>query len=405
MHGRYRRNLTPPRPPPPVGANTVYRMALIDYSPAPDDARPVLAWWACLSSVAAFNVAVLLRSARSTHSSNRRRLPPWLRSLRDGQCAASTAYVLGCAYRSVLPCHHTLRRALVRSVASTGFAGRSVATLAELGVAAQASLLLREIGTATGRGAATSASRAIVPAVAIAELSSWHACATSNYAGSVLEEGLWAACALLVAICLAGCMREYEAGGEQRIFVRRAVREKKGHDGRASSAVFCDACPVVAAAASLLPLLVRRRPDACPRRPRSISHPPRIFFIFSPVASRNNLQLILSVVYFAYMVCVDVPNYVRAHLADAARGATYRPPRDGLRSLQNIDEHDLTWRYDDWRYSMVWMTLYFSVACWASIWMVNAPRMDEGLVARRSGSLSAAAAAAAASRSTTKKAM
>ena len=382
-------------------------MALIDYSPAPDDARPVLAWWACLSSVAAFNVAVLLRSARSTHSSNRRRLPPWLRSLRDGQCAASTAYVLGCAYRSVLPCHHTLRRALVRSVASTGFAGRSVATLAELGVAAQASLLLREIGAATGRGAATPASRAIVPAIAIAELSSWYACATSNYAGSVLEEGLWAACALVVAICLAGCMREYEAGGEQRIFVRRAVREKRRRvtDGRASSAVFCDARPAVAAAESLLPLLVRRRPAACPRRPRSISHPPRIFFIFSPVASRNNLQLILSVVYFVYMVCVDVPNYVRAHLADTARGATYRPPQDGLRSLLNIDEHDLTWRYDDWRYSMVWMTLYFSVACWASIVIVNAPRMDEGLVARRSGSPSAAAAAAAASRSTTKKAM
>ena len=105
------------------------------------------------------------------------------------------------------------------------------------------------------------------------------------------------------------------------------------------------------------------------------------------------------------MVCVDVPNYVRGHLADTARGASYRSPLDGLRSLLNIDQHDLTWRYDDWRYSMVWMTLYFSVACWASIGIVNAPRMDEGLAARRRSRSPSSEAAAAASRSKTKKIM
>lgn len=84
------------------------------------------------------------------------------------------------------------------------------------------------------------------------------------------------------------------------------------------------------------------------------------------------------------MVSVDVPNYVRGHLDNVARGKSYPTASDGLASLLSIDDHDLTWSYEDWRYSMCWMTLYFSVACWASIAVVNAPRMDEGLVRRRS---------------------
>jgi hypothetical protein len=381
-------------------------MALLDYSPASDDARPVLVWWGCLSSIAVFNVAVLLRSARSSHASNRHRLPPRLRSMRDGQLSACSAYVLGCAYRSVLPCHHTLRRALVRSPASTGFVGRAVATVAELSAAAQASLLLREIGCATGGGGAaySAASRSIMPAIAIAQACSWWACTTSNYAGSVVEEGLWAACALVVATCLAGRAGEYEAGGEQRAFVRRAVRGRRG--GRVGEdrvpPFFCRALRGPARRRRI----ARRRPfrDGGPhvsdgsstRAPRTseVFLIPRAMYIFfhlfslPPVASSkyDDAQLILSVAYFAYMVSVDVPNYVRSHLADRARGASYRSPREGLVSLLNIDEHDLTWSYDDWRYPMVWMTLYFSVACWASIGVLNAPRMDEGLAARRSRS-------------------
>jgi hypothetical protein len=215
-------------------------MALLD-SPDPDDVVPVLIWWGCLSAVAALNCGVLLRSARSSLSSNRHCLPPWLRSIRDRQYAMSSTYVYGCAYRSILPCHHTLRRVLVRSIASTGLVGRAVATIAELGVAEQASLLLREIGIATDDGTTIATSRVIVPILLVAEISSWYACATTNYVGSIVEEGLWATCAMLVLSCLARCRREYEVGGEQWHFVRRAVRRESATNGIVSSARSDDA--------------------------------------------------------------------------------------------------------------------------------------------------------------------
>ena len=215
-------------------------MALLD-SPDPDDVVPVLIWWGCLSAVAALNCGVLLRSARSSLSSNRRSLPPWLRSIRDRQYDMSSTYVYGCAYRSILPCHHTLRRVLVRSVASTGFVGRAVATVAALGVAEQASLLLREVGIATEDETTIATSRVVVPILLVAEISSWYACATTNYAGSIVEEGLWATCAMLVASCLARCRREYEVGGEQWRFVRRAVRREGATNGSISSARCDDA--------------------------------------------------------------------------------------------------------------------------------------------------------------------
>ena len=105
------------------------------------------------------------------------------------------------------------------------------------------------------------------------------------------------------------------------------------------------------------------------------------------------------------MISVDVPNYVRAHLANTARGVSYHSVSDGLGSLLRIDEHNLTWSCEDWRYSMCWMTLYFSVACWASIWMVNAPRMDEGLVRSKMSVTAGAEAGAMAALSTMKKKM
>jgi len=312
-------------------------------SPDPDDIRPVLLWWACLSLLAVFNIAILLRRARTvqtlTFHLNSSSYPPWLRSIRDQQLTMSSLYVWGCAYRSVLPCHHTLRRVLVNSVISSGFVGRCVATIAELGAACQAALLLREIGTATvaggtvssssssayrssrdiyssrhinGGNAAIATSRVIVPMIVIAEISSWYACLTTNYIGSIIEEGIWACCAMLMTICFLNYRHMYVAWGEQWIFLHRT--------------------------------------------------------------------LILTVMYAVYMTMIDVPNYVRSHLANGVRGATYFSLADGLTSLYRIEDHDWTWRYDDWRYAMIWMTLYFSIACWASIGIVTAPRMDLGLL-------------------------
>ena len=33
--------------------------------------------------------------------------------------------------------------------------------------------------------------------------------------------------------------------------------------------------------------------------------------------------------------------------------------------------------YHDWQYEMIWMTLYFSVAVWMSIYLINAPKLNQ----------------------------
>jgi hypothetical protein len=192
-------------------------------SPAPTDTVPVLIWWASLTILAIINTH-LLRSAYTTLASRRASYPPWLRDVRSRQFIMSTIYVGGCAFRSILPCHHTLRRALVGCYASTGFVGRCVATIAELGAADQAGLLLREIGIATNDGVVTSLSYAMVPLLVSAELFSWYACVTTNYLGSIVEESLWAMCAFLSIVAFLRCYNEY-VGREQRDFIHKAVSD------------------------------------------------------------------------------------------------------------------------------------------------------------------------------------
>ena len=85
-------------------------------------------------------------------------------------------------------------------------------------------------------------------------------------------------------------------------------------------------------------------------------------------------------IYVTFMVSVDVPTYVKNHLADSLDGKKYYNLSDGLSTLLNKSEHTVTWSYADWKYDICWMTLYFSVACWASIGIINSPRMDQGLV-------------------------
>jgi hypothetical protein len=67
----------------------------------------------------------------------------------------------------------------------------------------------------------------------------------------------------------------------------------------------------------------------------------------------------------------DVPMYVRRYLADLA---AHKAP---VSFLQGI--HDLAWswvvtyRWEDWKPEIAWLTTYFSVVVWASIWITHAP--------------------------------
>ena len=90
----------------------------------------------------------------------------------------------------------------------------------------------------------------------------------------------------------------------------------------------------------------------------------------------TNWVLAFGAGYVVYMATVDVPSYVRKFLANQAEGKQYDTIAQGL--IEVATQRNLTHAYADWKYEMVWMTLYFSLAVWASMIMVNGPRMDKG---------------------------
>lgn len=79
--------------------------------------------------------------------------------------------------------------------------------------------------------------------------------------------------------------------------------------------------------------------------------------------------------YFIYMITVDVPSYVRGYIANQADGKVYSSVLDGLAEVAT--QWRLTHAYEDWKYEFVWMTLYFSLAVWGSMLIVNSPRLDK----------------------------
>lgn len=114
----------------------------------------------------------------------------------------STAYVIVCAFRSVLPRADVQRICLFDTWLSSILLGRSVATVAELCFAVQWAIVLDEIGKLADSDTAKNVSRLIVPLIALAECCSWYAVITTNYLGNVLENSLWTATFLLIGIAL-----------------------------------------------------------------------------------------------------------------------------------------------------------------------------------------------------------
>lgn len=87
--------------------------------------------------------------------------------------------------------------------------------------------------------------------------------------------------------------------------------------------------------------------------------------------------IVLGVSYALYMVCIDVPNYYAQYVAAEAAGREYLTLAEGWREVAT--SWTPTRQYEDWRYAMVWMSLYFSVTVWMSLFMIHAPRMDANM--------------------------
>ena len=151
------------------------------------------AWWLTLCAAAAFNVLLLLGSARGLM--RRAARAPELLGSRGLQLWLSAGYVLGCGFRSVFPMVDVPRICLHDTWISRIAVGRTVATVAELCFAMQWALILREAGA--GRGMAALAGRLIFPIIVVAEMFSWSAVITSNYLLHAVENSLWTLAAVL----------------------------------------------------------------------------------------------------------------------------------------------------------------------------------------------------------------
>jgi hypothetical protein len=161
----------------------------------------VIFWSAGLAALAATNLLLWMRAAVRLQL-----LSPALtddvRRTRRLQLWLSAGYVLGCAFRSVVPVYDVPRLSLVESPLASVLVGRSVATIAELCFVAQWALTLREASRITGSAFGRWSSRLVLPMIVVAESCSWYSVLTTSNLGHALEETLWALSAALMVVSL-----------------------------------------------------------------------------------------------------------------------------------------------------------------------------------------------------------
>jgi hypothetical protein len=74
--------------------------------------------------------------------------------------------------------------------------------------------------------------------------------------------------------------------------------------------------------------------------------------------------------YVAYIFVYDVPMYWSRWLVDQANGRRYLSIADGM--VDVCRRWTVSYRWEDWRSEVPWMSLYFTFGVWSSIWLVYA---------------------------------
>jgi len=181
--------------------------------------NPLAWWWSLLTLVSGLNIAVWFVLYRRLHEQPAGSLAGT--SGIELMLLLSAAYVFGCAFRSLLPRADVQRICLFDTWLSSVVVGRSVATVAEIGFAAQWAMILYQLGMMTGADTTLNAASAIVPLILIAECFSWHAVLTTNYLGNAIENSIWAVAFFIVGIGLCRLLPEFD--GPVRVALATAV--------------------------------------------------------------------------------------------------------------------------------------------------------------------------------------
>lgn len=72
--------------------------------------------------------------------------------------------------------------------------------------------------------------------------------------------------------------------------------------------------------------------------------------------------------YVAFIFVYDVPMYWSRWLADQAKERKYLSVSEGLVDVSR--RWTVSYRWEDWRDEVLWMSLYFTFGVWSSIWLV-----------------------------------
>jgi len=84
----------------------------------------------------------------------------------------------------------------------------------------------------------------------------------------------------------------------------------------------------------------------------------------------NAVLVVGGALYVAYIFVVDVPMYWSRWKTDEAQRRGYLSLAQGVADASRCKE--VSFRWEDWRSEVVWMTLYFSVGVWVSISLIYA---------------------------------
>jgi hypothetical protein len=267
--------------------------------------NPLALWWSFLILVSAANLAFLffLYSRYRTNDWTRHSGALGLEPL----FFLGAAYVIGCAFRSILPRADVQRICLFDTWLSSVMVGRSVATVAELCFAIQWAIVLRELGQLSHSDTAKNIAKLIVPLIALAECCSWYAVISTDFLGNVLENSLWTVTFTLIAIALARVALSFRG-------IARWI--------------------IAATAAG-------------------------------------------AVGYVIFMSTLDVPMYFGRWQAELADGTQPFGLLAGLYDVATrwIVTHDIA----RWHHEILWMSLYFSAAVWASLMLGGFPLVKNQL--------------------------